>query len=65
MTEKLEMNLEQNSPYRVALELAYTIAKTEGKVLSGDRKYWLDLYQRCRSVVVVGKTATYALEQPD
>lgn len=69
MAEKTELDLEQNSPYRVAYDLALMIARTEGKLhaatVSGDRKYWLELYQRCRSVVVDGHTAALALHRPD
>ena len=67
MAEKLD--LEHNSPYRVAYELALMIARAEDKIdgprVNGDRKYWLELYQRCRSVVVAGTTAEYALQQED
>lgn len=65
MADKIQIDLEENSRYRVALDLAFRIAHVEGKSNDGDRKYWLDLYQRCRSVVVNGHTAAFALEQPD
>lgn len=72
MTEKIELDLQRNSPYRVALELAYEIAKSEKKVHSasalgvtegGNRKYWLELYAQCRRVVVGGDSAEYVLKQ--
>jgi hypothetical protein len=66
VADKVEVNLEQNSPYRVSLELAYTIARAEGKLTaamtSGDKKYWLELYQSCRRVVLSGDTAANALK---
>lgn len=66
VADKIEVDLEQNSPYRVALELAYTIARAEGKLTmaltSGDRKYWLELYHLCRRSVVSGDTAAMALK---
>ena len=66
MAEKIKLDLQENSPYRVALDLAFNIAQAENKYNSGgDRKYWLELYQRCRSVVVDGNTAEYALQQGD
>lgn len=64
---RVEVDLERNSPYRVALELAFMIAKAEDKLTvsgpNGDRKYWLDLYAKCRRVVVKGDSAQYALKQ--
>lgn len=66
MADKVEVDLGQNSPYRVALELAYTIARAEGKLTmamtSGDRKYWLELYHVCRRVVLSGDAAALALK---
>ena len=66
MADKIELDLEENSPYRVALDLAYRIANAEGKYVNGgDRKYWLELYQQTRNVVVVGRSAAFALKQAD
>jgi hypothetical protein len=67
VSEKItvDLDLEENSKYRVAFELAHNIARIEGKHTSGDRKYWLELYQRCRDVVVDGHTAAYALQRQD
>lgn len=67
VADKVEVDLEQNSPYRVALELTYTIAKAENKLnlgggATGDRRYWLELYQTCRRVVLSGDTAANALK---
>ncbi len=60
MVEKTKIDLEQNSPFRVALELANMIAKAEGKLdmeggYKGDRKYWLDLYGECHRIVLHGR----------
>jgi hypothetical protein len=63
MSEKVSIDLQENSPYRVAFDLASRIAQGEGKSTSGDRKYWLDLYERCRQVVLKGHTAVSALKQ--
>jgi hypothetical protein len=54
VAEKIKVDLEDNSPHRVALELARTIAHCENKTAEGDRKYWLELYYKCRRVVVSG-----------
>jgi len=62
MSEQVKVDIQDNSPYRVALELAYQIAKSED-ASQRDREYWLDLYARCRSVVVHGKSARSALEK--
>lgn len=71
MTEKIELDLEKNSPYRVALDLAYEIARSEKKIAStsalgstegGERKYWLELYAQCRRVVLSGASAEQALK---
>ena len=61
MAENIKIDLEENSPYRVALELARAIANGEGKSTGSDRKYWLELYQKCRSVVVDGWSAEATL----
>ena len=63
MTDQVKIDLQDNSPYRVALELAFAIARAESKLTSGDRKYWLDLYDRCRRVVVRGDSAAFVLKQ--
>jgi len=60
MTEQVKVDLQDNSPYRVALDLALSIANHErGGMWSGegtapkqDRDYWLKLYLQCRSVVL-------------
>ena len=66
MADKIDINLEENSPYRVALDLAYKIAHAEQKLNSGgNREYWLKLYQQARKVVVDGSTAAYALKLED
>jgi len=67
MAEKFEVDLERNSSYRVTLELALIVARAEKKDFGvagtpGDRKYWLDLYARCRNVVVDGWAAAEALK---
>jgi hypothetical protein len=65
VAEKIEVSTEQ-SPHRVAWELAVMIAKAEDKItganVSGDRKYWLDLYHKCRRVVISGSTADDVLK---
>ena len=57
--------LEDTSPHRVALELAFRIAHGENKTNDGDRAYWLELYQKCRQVVVKGHPAESVLKQSD
>jgi hypothetical protein len=60
MAEQVKVDLQDNSPYRVALELAHAIAHSEGASTLGgsgkkqDRDYWLKLYLQCRSVVLKG-----------
>jgi hypothetical protein len=62
MAESVKVDLEENSPYRVALELAHKIAQIEGKLNSNcDRKYWLDLYHQCRQVVLHNRDADFAM----
>lgn len=51
MADKVELDLEENSKYRVAFDLAARIASNEGKLTTGDRDYWLKLYLETRSVV--------------
>ena len=63
MADKIDINLEENSPYRVALDLVHDIAKSEGRPVGGaDRKYWLTLYEQCRRVVVDGRSAKDVLK---
>ena len=62
----VQVDLERNSPSRVTLELALMIARAEKKDFgvastAGDKKYWLDLYARCRKVVLEGWSADDAL----
>jgi hypothetical protein len=53
VADNIKLDLEENSKYRVALDLAYKIASHEGKFNNGgDRKYWLELYLQARSVVL-------------
>jgi len=57
VAEQVKVDLQDNSPYRVAFELAHTIANKEGLGGAGpkqDRDYWLKLYLQCRSVVLKG-----------
>jgi hypothetical protein len=54
VAENLKIDFEQNSKYRVALELAYKIASAEGKSTGGEREYWLKLYHQTRTVVLNG-----------
>lgn len=55
MADSMKIDLQDNSPYRVAFELATRIAHSEGKSGSGgDRAYWLKLYLDCRRVVLNG-----------
>lgn len=54
MAENVKIDLHDNSPYRVALELATQIANSEGKSGTADRAYWLKLYLDCRGVVLKG-----------
>lgn len=55
MADDVKIDLQDNSPYRVALDLAKMIASAEGK--DRDRKYWLELYAQCRKVVLRGANA--------
>ena len=52
MAETIKVDLEENSRYRVAFDLAARIANNEGKLTTGDRDYWLKLYLQARSVVL-------------
>jgi hypothetical protein len=54
MADNVKIDLHDNSPYRVALELAARIASSEGKAGVADRSYWLKLYLDCRRVVLKG-----------
>jgi hypothetical protein len=60
MTDDVKIDLQDNSPHRVALELAYAIAKAERE--ERGREYWLNLYAQCRSVVLDGMSAADAME---
>jgi hypothetical protein len=60
MAETVKVDLEDNSPYRVALDLAYRVA--HGETGNKDRKYWLDLYAQCHGVVTRGWTADHAMQ---
>jgi hypothetical protein len=63
MTDRVTVDLEENSKYRVTLELARQIAAEEAhQGAKRDRRYWLDLYARCRKVVVDGYPADNALQ---
>jgi hypothetical protein len=55
MSDKIELDLEENSKYRVAFDLASRIANNESKLTTGDRDYWLKLYLEARSVVFHGR----------
>jgi|HubBroStandDraft_3_1064219.scaffolds.fasta_scaffold1053187_1 hypothetical protein len=62
----VEVDLEKNSPYRVALDLAYSIARTEGKEgKERNRGYWLRLYAQCRKVVKDGRRPEDVLKDHD
>lgn len=54
MADTVKIDLEENSKYRVALDLAYKIAHNESKFADGDRNYWLKLFQQTRNVVLSG-----------
>lgn len=57
--------IQEDSFYRVALDLAVNIAVAESNLERPpvqDRAYWLDLYHRCRQVVYNGKTSAEALQ---
>ena len=60
-----EVNLTNDSKYRVALDLMYKIASVEANAPNKDerkdRKYWLSLYEQCRGVVVEGKSTKAVL----
>jgi len=71
MADKVKIDLQENAPYRVALDLAFEIAKTETnraserykKAAADPRAYLLELYAQCRSVVNDGWTAEQALKR--
>jgi hypothetical protein len=55
MADEVKVDLQDNSPCRVALALADRIANAEaGGGRKADRPYWLKLYFECRRVVVDG-----------
>jgi len=60
MADDVKIDLQDNSPYRVTLELAYAIAKSEREEKS--REYWLNLYAQCRNVVLRGYSSADALK---
>jgi len=62
MAEQVKVDLHDNSPYRVALDLAFRIAHDDGGVSARDRKYWLDLYAQCYGVVHKGWDADHAMK---
>jgi hypothetical protein len=59
MADEVKVDLQDNSPYRVALELMYRIAQNETP--NKDRAYFLGLYVQCRKVVVDGWRAKDAM----
>lgn len=69
VTDKVKVELPDSSPHRVALELAYEIARLESlahakkvpHTRTNPRGYWLELYAQCREVVIGGRCAKYAL----
>jgi hypothetical protein len=60
MSEKVEIDLQGNSHWRVALDLAVQIANHDSKGNKNDRAYWLDLYHQCHRVVYRGADAQSA-----
>jgi len=61
MADKQTVNFEENSPYRVAWELAKEVAKQEGAIQNkaplakaDPRSYWFDLYAQSRRIVMDG-----------
>jgi hypothetical protein len=54
MADNVKIDIQDNSPYRVAFDLAGRIALSEGKATGADRSYWLKLYLDCRRVVLNG-----------
>jgi hypothetical protein len=68
VAETVKIDLEENSKYRVTLELVRMIMANENSANSADfksaqtdpRGYLLKLYEQCRAVVVNGSSAAYA-----
>jgi hypothetical protein len=58
VAESVKVDLQENAPHRVALDLAYHIAKVEGKYTGGDRDYWLKLYLDARGAVIHNRLPT-------
>jgi hypothetical protein len=61
MSDKVSIDLQDNSKYRVALDLAKLIAYDEKTPKT--REYWLQLYGQCRSVVHNGSLVEDALKR--
>jgi hypothetical protein len=61
MADEVKVDLQDHSPYRVALELTYRIAQNETP--TKDRAYFLSLYAQCRKVVVDGWKAKDAMAE--
>ena len=60
-----EVSLNNDSKFRVALELTYRIATAEVNSKKEERKereYWLSLYEQCREIVVEGKSVKSVLD---
>jgi hypothetical protein len=72
VADDVTIDLQDNSPYRVALELALEIAKAETargiakqESTSDPRAYLLNLYAQSRRVVVDGFSVEEALEEEE
>jgi hypothetical protein len=71
MTDKVKIDLQENAPYRVALDLAFEIVRNESnsrterfkQAATDPRTYLLELYAQCRSVVIDGWSAADALKK--
>lgn len=65
MTTDVKIDLEENSPYRVAFDLARQITFDEKHGLreKDPRTYWLNLYAQCRRVVFKGYNAEQAIKE--
>jgi hypothetical protein len=65
MADKVKIDLQENAPHRVALELAVMIRNDEMLALPEKKKtyqadpraYWFALYHKCRKIVVDGASA--------
>jgi hypothetical protein len=58
------VSVEQDSKYRVALDLAKHISFHEEMDTQAPRRYWLELYQQCLSVVNHHKAPESIRERP-